>query len=136
MKFSRVMRIILVAVLCLAALVDGRPATEEGGRQKRSSGRCQPKSGSSLIEQRALCPFTTELRTVFVGVELEMEEATLDPECAESDRSCGQDGRGECTAVKTDITYGGHETSVTLAFVCAEPEGGKLAHRVPDLASG
>ena len=135
MEFSTVMRFILVAVLCLAVLVDGRPATEEGGRQKRSSGMCQPKSESSEIEQRALCPFITMPKQLFVGVDLEVEEAVLDPECAKSDLSCGEGGRGECTAVKTNITYGDQDTSVTLAFVCAYPESGELAHRVPDLAS-
>ena len=75
-------------------------------------------------------------KQLLVGVDLEVEEAVLDPECAKSDLSCGEGGRGECTAVKTSIAYGDQDPRrVTLAFVCAYPEGGELAHRVPDLAS-
>ena len=124
----------LVTAACLAALVDGRPATDEGSRQKRSSSRCQPKMGDSL-EQRTLCPFTTRLTRVFADVDLEVEEAVLDPECADSDLSCGEDGRGECTAVRTGITYRDQKASRTLAFVCSYPEDGEPARRAPDLAS-
>ena len=133
MQFSTLAWSALVAVLCLAAVAEGRPATEVGGRQRRSSGRCQPKRDRELLEQRALCPFTTKLDRVFVGLDLEVEKAVLDPECADNDRTCGEVGRGVCTAVKTDITYGGKMERVTLAFVCAHKEAPVQARRTPDL---
>ena len=134
MNFTTVTCFALVAAACLAALVEGRPATEEGVRRKRSSVQCQPKMDESL-EQRTLCPFTTNMTRVFLGMDLEVEVAELDPECVDSDLSCGEGGRGECTAVRTDITYRNQTASLTLAFVCSYPEDGVSADRVPNLAS-
>ncbi|KAF0313075.1 hypothetical protein FJT64_016319 [Amphibalanus amphitrite] len=135
-KFAKLLCLVAAAVVCLLAVTEGRPSVDaaEISRLRRSPGGCRPKDNSRRLTERSLCPFTTRIGRVFAEYDIEVEHAELDPECRDSDLSCGEHGTGQCTPVKSLIQFGELSETVTLAYVCALPEGSLRAAQAPDLA--
>ena len=81
------------------------------------SAKCAPRPESEELSQRATCPFSLQFKHLeWIGVEMEAEEAVLDPAC-QKDPACG-DGYGKCIGVTNYVTVGEETEGVTVAFVC------------------